>query len=162
MKKIVTLVLVAVMSVFAFSATVSAANVCSYISGNSNNSKTFYATTDNWWLTNRRVKISQSKGSAWKDSVKGGGSYSTYAYFTVKVSDGKNYSKTYKMKGNNITVTLPRKNTKYAIAVIPGSRATMRISMGSTNRWFNGWRAPARWAVTKTNHIDLCNWIKMD
>ena len=157
MKKIISMVLLTVIVFSVFSVTVSAANACSYIFGNSNNSKTFYATTDNWWLTNGKIKITQSKGTATKDSYKGGGTYSTYSYFTIRVSDGKGYSKTYSMTGKSRTVTLPKRNTRYSITVTPGSNATMRISMGSINRWFSSWKSPAYWEVSKTKHIDMCN-----
>lgn len=133
----------------------SAANVCYDIAGNSNSSKTFTATTDRWWLTNAKIKITQTTGTAIKDSFKGGGSYSTYSYYTINVTS-KNYSKTYKMTGKSKTITLPKKNTTYKITVKPANRATMRISMGSKNRWFNRWRTPSRWSAASTKHVNFC------
>lgn len=157
MKKAILILLVTMMIFSSLNLNVLAANACYSISGNSNASKTFYATTDNWWLTNAKITIKQSKGSAKKDDIKGGGTYSTYSYFTVTVSDGKNYRKTYKMTGSSVKVKLPKRNTRYSITVKPGNRATMKISMGSKNRWFNGWYNPAKWTVTKTKHVYLCH-----
>lgn len=156
MKKIISIFLILIMIFSIFTVSASAANVCSYISGNSKSAKTFYATTDNWWLTNAKIKINQNKGTAKKDTVKGGGTYYTYGYYTVKVS-ASNYTKTYKMTSKSTTITLPKRNTKYKITISPASQATMRIKMGSANRWFSGWKTNSTWSVSKTKHVDYCN-----
>ena len=155
LKKVIALTICICLCVTLLIIDSSAANVCYDIAGNSNNSKTFTATTDGWWLTNGKITLTQTKGTATKDSYKGGGSYSTYSYYTIKVTS-KNYSRTYKMTGKSKTITLPKRNTTYKITVSPANRVTMRVSMGSKNRWFNRWKTPSKWSAASTKHVNFC------
>lgn len=155
LKKVIALTLCVCLLVSLLVIDASAANACYNVGGTSNGATTFTAETNGWWLTNGKITLKQSTGTAVKDSYKGGGSYSTYSYYTIKVT-AKGYSKTYSMTGKSKTITLPKRNTTYKISVSPGNRATMRIKMGSKNRWFSSWRTPSKWSASSTKHVSFC------
>ena len=163
MKKnsIIASMMVICMAIIMFApASVSAANVCNQISGDSVHTKTFYVTTSKGWFNNQSIKIKQSKGTLWYRKSYSGGykKVKEYAGYYVTVRNAKT-NRVYKYynkdwEGASIKLSLG-KNTKYKIRIEPCTLYSYGWARNyhATN-W--DWDPACVWSITKTKNVTLC------
>lgn len=136
---------------------VNAANVCSEIYGDCNDEVTFYVTTDEGWLNNQSVKLTQTKGVFEYEMLMLNGSkyktkkqYATY-YITVTDEHGNTILENATWNGRSFNIKLG-KNTSYEITVKPEDNYGYGVYAA------NGWQTDATWKVCRTKHCTFCSY----
>ena len=161
-KRIMSLLMLCVMTFTLMPLTANAANVCSSVWGTSSHTVTFSVTTGKSWISGQKVNLRQYKGTfRQKKTTLSGGStwvrknmYGTY-YVTVKnMNTGKIYKyNNKKWNDKNMSLSLA-KNTRYKITVKPASVSEYNISW--QHNASKGWEDDSSWEVKKTRNITLC------
>ena len=159
-KKIISLVLVIATLLTANITNVFAANVCSTIGGAAGYSKTFKVTTNNNWLSSKKLVLTQTakgtaKGKTWSGCKTK--YYKIWGHYNVYITDSKGKTQVKSWTDKNFTISGLKKNSKYTIKVVPYSNGSISATWaGFTNGGFYGWKYTPCWIVKKTSGISLC------
>ena len=162
-RRILTVVIAMLLAVTVITpVSVSAANVCSRISGNSDDpAVTFKITTGKGWISGQKVTMKQTKGQyRWKSSFtqkwkKPVSCYSRYLVTVRNAKTGKIYKYNEKVwKDKTMTLSLA-KNQTYKVTVKPDGpniSPLRNLARNASTEWY--WLS--YWEITKTRNISLC------
>lgn len=155
-KRILTLVMLVAMCL-SMAMSVSAANVCSQITGSTATTRTFKVKTGKRFLLSDKLTFKQSKGVLRYETLGGREkTFNAYDTFCIRYQkEGSSTVKTAELKNGSCSIKLD-KNSTYIVTVSSEGHGALQVRY-IFKGLIGDWQKNPTWKVSKTAGIDFCS-----